>query len=90
MYKKLHIDYELLRVYLALHSAGLVTGTGVWEALRSGPVPSGGQGVTLADPRLSVGVVQAGSLRFGVRLWGIPLSLLRLWVNHSRLCQLFS
>ena len=86
----LHIYFELLRMSLALHFAGLVTGTGVREALRSGPVPSGGQGVTLTDPRLSVGVVQAGSLRFGVRLWGIPLSLLRLWVNHSRLCQLFS
>ena len=74
---------------LALHFAGLVTGTGVREALRSGPVPSGGQGVTLTDPRLSVGVVQAGSLRFGVRLWGVPLPLLWLWVSHNHISQLF-
>ena len=47
---------------LTLHFAGLVSGTDVWEALRSGPVPSGGQGVTFADPRLSEEVVQAGSL----------------------------
>ena len=68
-----------------LHFAGLVSETVVWEALRSGPVPSGGQGVALADPCLSGGVVEAWSLRVRIRLGVLPLSFLYLLVGR---CQL--